>query len=777
MKRFEAWWSEFIDRHRWMVIGIVVLMVFAAASGLRFLTFNNDYRYFFSKENPQLQALEKVEKVYGKDDTLLLAVSPKEGDLFNRETLAAIEELTALAWKIPFSSRVESITNFQHTQARNDDLIVQDLVRDAATLSDKDIQRIKRIALSDPLMLDFLISRSGRATNVNVTIIKPGKSLDESAIVASSVRKIKEDFERKYPHLRVYPCGSIMIDAAFEEATQDDLKNLVPLVFIVLFLIVGFSLRSITGIIAVSSIIIFSVLTALGLAGWFGIPMTTTAAPAPTIILTLCVAESMHVLTTMFEMMRQGMARRKAIVEAVKDNFEPIVYTTLTTAIGFLALNPSDTPPFRDLGNIVAMGMFAALFYALTFLPALMSIVPVRIRPRSEAHGRSFKALSDFIFRYRTPLFWGITIFTMLCSVGMYRIELNDNFGTYVDQRYEFRKAFDFIHQEKLTGLDVISYSLDSGESGGINDPEYLGTLEAFANWARTQSKVVHVHTITDVIKRLNKNLHSDDENYYRIPDNRDLIAQYMLLYTMSLPFGHDLNNQINVDRSAARVGVRMANPSSKDLNEFDVKARDWLMKNAPKRMFTYGAGIAVVFAHISERNIRSMLWSSFLELILISIFMIVATRSFKIGILSLIPNLAPVFVTYGLVGLLLHEVGLTISVIGAIAMGIIVDDTTHFFIRYLRGRRELGLSPSESILYVFKTVGSAVVKTTAALICGFLVLGFSGFKINFHMGTLTSTIMGFALAYEFFLTPTMILKLEETSSMPVLINIRAENA
>jgi predicted RND superfamily exporter protein len=342
---------------------------------------------------------------------------------------------------------------------------------------------------------------------------------------------------------------------------------------------------------------------------------------------------------------------------------------------------------------------------------------------------------------------------------GIIVIDLNDDWVGYFGKRYEIRRASDFVN-ENLSGLYAIEYSLDSGERGGINKPEFLGKVEEFANWYRDQPKVIHVNTITDIVKRLNKNMHGDDENYYRIPQQRNLAAQYLLLYEISIPFGLDLNNQVNVDKSATRMIVGFQKLTTRELLIMEEKSRQWLSEYAPD-MHTYGSGLAPIWAHISYRNIKSMLSASILALISISVILIIALRSFKFGVLSLIPNLSPAFMAFGLWGLVKGQVGLALSVVVAMTLGIVVDDTIHFITKYIRARQVLNINPSGAVRYAFNTVGTALWVTTVALVAGFLVLTFSGYRMNAEMGLLTAITILFALLLDFLFLPTLLMKFE----------------
>jgi len=753
--------GNWVVKRRWWNIVATILIVLTAASGLRFLRFNKDLRVFFSKDNPQLQALEALEVTYGRTDNVSFALAPKDGDVFTGETLRAVEELTRDCWQMPYSSRVDSLTNFQHTWAEQDDLIVEDLVPNAGSLTDADIERIRKIALSEPQLVDLSLSPAGHVTEVNVIILLPGQSNAEVSEVAAFADRVAEDFRKKYPGIEVYLTGGVMFDNAFGEVSRDDLCNLVPFMFLTLLVVIGLALRSFMGTLGSFIIITASTVTGMGLAGWLGISLTPASANAPTIILTLAVADSIHILATVFGQMRSGKSKEEAIVESMRINLQPVFLTSATTVIGFLTMNFSDAPPFRDLGNIVAIGVAAAFLYSIVLLPSLMAVLPLRVKVRAGTRGNPLDILANFVINQRRAIFWSMLVIIVILTAGIWRIELNDQFTKYFDKRYEIRRATDFI-EENLTGWDIIEYSLESGEPGGIHDPEYLRNVEGYANWYRKQAKVVHVSTITNIMKRLNKNMHGNDESYYRIPEQRDLAAQYLLLYEMSLPFGLDLNNQINVDKSATRMVVTLRDATAKELREMDAKARLWLKAKAPESMFTYGSGLSIIWAHISERNINSMLGASFGALLLISAILIFALRQIKLGILSIIPNMLPALMAYGIWGMIVGQVGLGLSVIAAMTLGIVVDDTVHFMSKYLRARREHQMNPSEAVRYSFNTVGTAMWVTTLALVAGFMILTLSGYRVNADMGFMTALTITLALVMDFLFLPTLLMKVEE---------------
>jgi uncharacterized protein len=756
--------GSWIIRFRWLIILSTLLMVFAAASGGRFLGFSTDYRVFFSKDNPQLVAFETLQNTYTKNDNVMFAVEPKNGKVFIRETLAIVEEITQASWKIPHSIRVDSITNFQYTWADGDDLIVQDLVENAHRFTDSQLKKVKSVALAEPLLMGRLITSKSDITGINVTINRPQKSITETPEVATFVREMRDRFQQKYPDVNFYLTGVVFMDNAFNEAGEGDMKSLVPFMYGIVLIIMALSLRTFWGTFTTILIMAFSILTGMGLAGWSGILLTPISANAPTIILTLAVADSIHMLVTLFYEMRHGKSKYEAIQESLRVNHQPVFITSLTTAIGFLSLNFSDSPPFRDLGNIVAVGVMAAYFYSVYFLPAMMAILPLRVKAVSSSHNGFIDALGNWVIHNRNILFWGMIIIIAFLSVQIPRNNIDEKFNEYFDTRYQFRLDNDYV-EEHLTGFESIEYSLGAGESGGISNPEYLKKVDAFADWYRKQPGVMYVGTLTDTMKRLNKNMHGDDPSYYRLPEERDLSAQYLLLYELSLPFGLDLNNQINIDKSSTRFTAILESVSTNHALNLEKSAQKWLKENAPPEMISHGASPLIMFSHIALRNIESMMTGTVLALLLISAILIAVLRSFKLGLISTIPNMVPLIMTFGIWGGLVGEIGLAVSVVAPVALGIIVDDTVHFLSKFRRARVELGKSTEEAVRYSFHTVGTALLLTSVILVCGFLVLTYSGFRMNAQLGFMTTISILCALVADFLFLPALLMKLDRSTT------------
>lgn len=766
---------DFVLTRRWLVVLGSLLLVGLAASGARLLSMSNDYRMFFSEENPQLLAFESLQNTYTKTDNVLFVISPRDGEVFTRQTLSQLEWLTEQAWQIPYNIRVDSITNYQHTSADGDDLEVRNLVEYGEDLSDKQLFDARAIATGEPLLVNRLVNPEGSVTGVNVTIQLPGKSLSEVPEVAAFARDLAAQLEARDANLEVRLTGMVMMNNSFPEQSQNDMKTLYPAMFAIILVIVGVMLRSSGATLATGLMIFLTILATMGLTGWLGIQMSPPTTSVPVVVMTLAVADSVHILVNFLHFLRDGMTRVEAMRESLRINRGPVFLTTLTTAVGFLSLNFSDAPPFRDLGNMAAMGVTIAWLLSMTLLPAMMMLVPVKPRKVNALGERSMLRLAEFVIRRQQLLFWGMLAAIVLLVAQLPRNQLNDVFVEYFDQSIPFRADTDYA-AENLTGIYLVEYSLPAPGEGQVSDPKFLQHVEDFANWFREQPNVMHVNAITDIMKRLNKNLHGDDPEWYRLPDSRELSAQYLLLYEFSLPFGLDLNNQINVKKSATRMTVTLQTMSTEDLLALERAAQAWMEANTPEYFRAAGTSPTIMFAHIGHRNIRSMLEGTMIALVLISAILIVALRDLRVGALSLVPNLVPIATAFGLWGMFVGQIGLALSVVSGMTLGIVVDDTVHFLSKYLRARREKGLGAEDAVRYAFSTVGTALWVTSLVLVLGFGILAFSKFELNAGMGLLTAITIALALLADFLFLPTLLMKFgvrkdETVANRPVADN------
>ncbi|MCA0760402.1 efflux RND transporter permease subunit [Vibrio vulnificus] len=752
----------FSTRFSFWTLIISLIAIVATAMGAKNLYFRGDYNIFFDGSNAQLQAFDEIQTTFAKTDNIALVLAPKSGDVFDQRTLTQIQEMTEQAWQVPYSSRVDSLANYQHTEAVDDDLLVEDLLYQSYPLTAERIAKVRTIAMSEPLLVKALVSEKGDVAVINITMQMPG--VDETAEVNEVVAYVEQmlsHYRAQYPDVTIYKAGIIAMNHSFAMAAQNDSATLVPTMLLVILVFLTLMLRSFLSVLATLVVIIGAIVATLGIVGWAGMFLHVASVNVPTLIMTLAVADCVHVIASMRHFMRQGMPKSQAIHRSVTLNFVPIIITSVTTAIGFLMMNMSDSPVLRDFGNLSALGVMIACVFSVSLLPALLNLLPVRFSAKQKGQSSSsdfMDKLADLVVQRRNVLLpLSIVVIAGGAALIPYN-KVNDESVKYFDTSSEFRQAADFMEQ-RISGMTTMSIAIKTHQSQGIASPEFLAVLGEFTHWLREQPETDHVASLSDIYKRLNKNMHGDDNAYYALPAERKLAAQYLLLYEMSLPFGLDLNNQVNVDKSSVKLQLTVKNLGSVELVALEERIYQWFASHAPQYQVV-ASSPSLMFAHIGETNMASMLSTLPITLILISALMIFALRSWRLGMISLVPNIAPAVIGFGLWALISGEINLGLSVVVTLTLGIVVDDAVHFLAKYQHARKA-GQNAEQAVRYAFHTVGRALWITTVVLVAGFSVLAMSQFRLNSDMGQLSAIVIFVALVIDFVLLPSLLMRFD----------------
>jgi predicted RND superfamily exporter protein len=751
-------WLDFSVNRPKTVLIIGFMLIIATTFGAKNLYFRGDYKVFFEETNPQRMAFEQMQKTFSKNDGASIIIAPKSGNVFNLQTLSLIHEMTEDAEQTPLSIRIDSLTNFQHTWAEDDDMIVEDLVYDLADLDENRFEYIRTIALNEPNLLNRIISPKGDVAVINVSVNLPdGDQTAEVDEITASIKALTDKYKTKYPEHDFYHTGVVLMNFSFADFAKKDFSTIVPLMFLTVILIMWLLLKTAVGTFSTVVVIASSIAATMGVAGWFGMFMSSATVNVPTMVMTLAVADCIHVISTMLYGMRLGKDKKEALRYSLSLNKAPIFITSATTGVGFLTLNFAAVPILADLGNLTAIGVIFACVLSLTVLPALIMVLPIKQLPKQLSNNKLnyTEKFGEWVIRHHKRILPFTLVVTVVAIGFSFKNHLNDVPTAYFDKSTDFRQSTDF-QQQHLSGMTNLDFTIFTDQDSGINKPESLQQIEAFSQWLRIQPEIDHVSTITDTFKRLNKNMHGDDPNYYQLPDDRELAAQYLLLYEMSLPYGLDLTNQLDMNKSATRVMTMVKNVGSKELTALETKAQQWFTVNAPNLRLT-AASPGLMFAHIGEANMASMLEGTLVALILISGLLVFALKSFKMGVISLLPNLLPAGIGFGIWGIYSGEVNLGLSIVLSMTLGIIVDDTVHFLSKY-RHARVSGNDAEQSVRYAFASVGRALWITTLVLATGFSILMLSPFALNSEMGMLTSIIIVVALAVDFLFLPPFLM-------------------
>lgn len=754
-------WEFVTQRYRLTTFLSMMVLILVAAGAAR-LTFTPDFRTYFSDDNPQLQSFEALEDAFNKRDNVSLILSPVNGDIYDPRFLALVVELTELAWQTPYSRRVDSLSNHQHLQATVEGLSASDLIDEGVLADEQALRAVRDYASEEETLLHSIVSPDGKATAINVTLTLPADNVKATGEVVTWLREqLAPIQEANKDKATIQLFGSAVINLALEEAVAGDLALLIPVSTLLMYVLLVILLRSWTGMLITMSVITLSIVAVFGLAGWAGGALTPVAGIIPNMVMIIAVADCVHLLVSFYHYLSEGQERREAVVSALRINFKPMLITSVTTAIGLLCLNFSEAPPYRALGNMAASGALIAFLLTITLAPALMCWLPPG-RKSSQGHGSArlypvMQKLADMIIarRYLTLAISAAVV--VLCASLISQNKMYERWYVYYDDSFAVRKAMEFS-DEHLSGINFIQYRIDGVGPGTINDPEYLQQLDQLVAWIETQPGVTNVDSIVPSLRRVHRLLNTGSEDDSRLPESRERAAQNLLLYEMSLPFGLGTDEYLNIDRSAARIGVFVHKTDSRTLLALDETIRRWAEGNTPVLSLSEGTGLDMVFAHISDRNMISLLQGTAIALVLISLLLAPVVRSWRIGVVSLVPNLVPALVAYGIWGITVGYVDLGLSVVACMSLGLVVDDTIHFLSKYVLARRELGKSPEDAIRYAFGTVGTAMLVTTVVLAAGFAILVLSPFSPTWGMGGLLSLTIVAALVFDFLLLPPLLL-------------------
>lgn len=762
--------------HPWWTLLSVLLLFGMFAQNVVHIQPSISYQDMLGKDHPKLIDYEHIQREYTRDDNLLVLFEARDGNAFDADALSAMRNLTEQLWQTPYSVRVDSITNFQHSYAQGDDLIVGDLVPAQGNPDGRKPKQVRSIAMNEPLLMNRATNRAGNVVAASVSFAFPNQDASEKLEAYAYVIQLTERMEQAHPQLQSYVSGLVALDATVMEISQRETGLFLLLVMVVVIVLLALFMRALAPVVISIVVCLFSITMAMALSGFMGWKLTPFTASVPMIILIIAVADCVHVITTyLHQLGRQG-EKLSALRQALQGNLRPVAITSITTAIGFLTLNFSESDAIHALGNEVAFGVMAAFVFSISLLPAALSLLPApNRRPVQLARGaRNGVRMARFVSSYRLPILVAAALMVTGLCLSIPKNEINDIIPHYFAESLPWRQANDFAERE-FGGAYTFSWSLRTAEEGGVSDPAFLAKVAQFTAWLRAQPDVVYVNSITDTFKRLNRNMHEEDPAFYRIPNERALASQYLLLYEMSLPFGLDLNNQINLNKSAVRVQATFKTLSTQDILAMERKVKRWLSAHMPELQST-GSGVQLMFAHMMSKDVPSMVFGTTIGLAIISLLLMLAFRSFRIGFISLAPNLVPALLAFGVWGLTVGQIGMGLAMVSGMTVGIIVDDTVHFLYKYLLARRERGLSALAAIEYAYETVGPAILFTTIVLISGFLMMTLlAEFRVNSDMATMTSMVLAFALLFDLLALPALLLTVDGEEDIEPNTNLPQE--
>ncbi len=744
---------DFLQKFRWVIALGVPLMVFLLSANLKHLEMDGSYRIWFGEESKILKDYDNFRATFGNDDAIIISFKDENG-IFTKKALQSIDNITNELWQMKYVARVDSITNYQYVHSiaeEPDDVIVEDFVQNIQSATPKYLASRKDIAINDPLVVDGFISRDGTTTMISARLTpKVNDDSDKSMEIMKLVEEILAP-ERERTGYKYWLNGGPPLNKSFVDIGTNDATTFTPLVLIASMILLFLLFRRVSGALIPIGVVVFTFLTVLAVQVMLGYKLNNFTANLPVFVVAIGIADAVHVYIIWLMFRREGESNENAVLHSMKKNFLPIFLTSLTTAIGFATLTISKVIPVLTLGIATASGAILAFIISIVWMPAVLLILKKEVKTKELEKEDIKKPLGygKFIVKNNKTIIAITTIIFVILSVGLFKVKVDSNTIRYFDESVEIRKSTEFLMQN-LTGPMAYEIVVDSGKQNGIKDPEFLKTVEKFySDFQGKFSDVRHLSSLMDTIKRFNKVLDGKEV----IPDNQNLIAQYLLLYSLSLPQGMEINDKMDIKEQKLRItGQVNIVDTSKDLEMINY-IYDWWEKTPYDGTVQ---GQTAMFAYMQSDVTDTLIYSLSLAIILVSIIMLLIFKRFKILWVFILPNILPVMLVVGLMGWIDISIDIGVAIAGAIIIGVAVDDTIHFLVKYFDARKR-GLSMEDTFDEVLRYAGKAILFTTIILSISFSMFAFSTFTPNQNFGIVTASALIIAFIVDLLLLPALL--------------------
>ncbi len=719
------------------------------------------YRGFYSAENIYIKNYKSFVKEFSGDDTVALYFE-SDKTIFNQDTIALLHKLTHELETYPFVIKVTSLTNYVHIHSEEDEIIIQDFIpepEEGAELSNDYLLKRAEIAKTDRIIPGYLMSENQKATTI---ILQLQPSLETTIDYTPTIVKLEElakDLEGKFSYIDLV--GSPLVSYHFKNLSMNDLAVILPLFFLFVALIIYLLFREFSYIWITSLVLILSIVTTFSFSALVGIQYNNIVGAIPIILLAISIADCIHFFSVFNRIKKSGEKGFLATRKALEHVLFPTFLTSFSTCIGFLSLTISEILPIHGLGALGAFGTLWAWILTIFMAAPITSLLEAKYELNNHQYKDekslidhiNFEGLINLLDQFKGYFFISI----ILTSIGFTYIATMNTVDSdplyYIPDDHPFRVATIKMEKE-IGGVQGIELVLDSGSPDGIFDPEFTQKVESLIAWMKNRPPYTKILSYTKTIKQVNQYMEQGDEDAYTLPKLREKMAQLMFFYELGLPMGNSITDSINLNKSKVRVtGMWNLHNSYSILKEFDaVNAK--LTEIGLKGVIR---GKMPIFHNMNNYVVNTFFTSIISAILLISLMMVIIFKSFKIGLISILPNIFPLLWGGGFLMLLGKNIDMGTVVVCAICMGVAVDDTIHFLSAYAKKDRP-DLSTKDVIIATLDDVGVALCSTTVILVAGFLFFILGDFVPNRNLGIMTAFILSTALLMDIVLLPTILL-------------------
>jgi len=744
---------DFLQKFRWFIALGIPIIVLLLASNLKELEMDGSYRIWFEEDSKTLTDYDNFRKTFGNDDSIIITFRDEDG-IFNKKALQSIDNITQKLWEMKYIARVDSITNYQFVHANPqepDDIIVEDFIQDIQKSTPEYLANREEIAINDPLIVDGFISSDGKTTMIAARLTpKVNDDSDKSLEIMKLVREILVP-EIKRTGYRYWLNGGPPLNEAFVVIGTNDATTFTPMIIIASVLLLFLLFRRVSGALIPIGVVIFTFITVLAVQVLLGFKLNNFTANLPVFVVAIGIADAVHIYSIWLMKRKEGAKNKESVLYSMEKNLLPILLTSLTTAIGFATLTISSVVPVFTLGIATASGAVLAFIISIIWMPSILLILKREIKAKVQTGKKESKPMGygRFIVKNDKRIIIITSLLFAIFAIGLFQVKVDSNTIRYFDKSVELRQSTEFV-MNNLTGPMSYEIVIDSHKKDGIKDPLFLKTVEMFyKEYQEKFTDIRHMSSLMDTIKRFNKVVNSKDE----IPDNQNLIAQYLLLYSLSLPQGMEINDKMDINEQKLRVSAQVnIVDTSKDLEMIDYVTNWW--SKTPYSASVQGQ--TAMFAYMQRDITNTLIYSLSLAILLVSIVMLMIFKRFNILWVFILPNILPVVLVVGLMGWIGITIDIGVAIAGAIIIGVAVDDTIHFLVKYFDARKR-GLSMEDTFDDVLRYAGKAILFTTIILSVAFSLFAFSSFTPNQNFGIVTAFALVVALIVDLLLLPALL--------------------
>jgi len=740
---------HFLDNYKGRLFTLISFVVLLCSFWLKDMAFEGSYRIWFATDSKVMKAYDEFRDNFNIDDTFVVAFRDEKG-IFNTKAIDVVLKLTDEISNIDGVKKVDSLSNYQYIHSKEDELNVDDFFEEDVL---GNFGTKEKLALKDRLILHHLISTDGKSTMLAVKLDTQAQNNEEvNLVVMQALEDISKKYKKEYGY-QLAISGMPAVTASLVNVAVHDAIYIMPLAVIIVVLFLTLLFRDIVGVFVPAIIILYTFLIVLSMQFILGYKLNNFTVNIPAFITAIAIADSLHLLLSWRFYKQENHPNKEAVYLAVKNNFMPIALTSFTTATGFATLGLSDIVPIATLGYAITGGAILAFLLSISLAPALLLYVSESYQPKriTFIDLTSLKGYGSFIRKFDKVIVISFVILVTFLGYGLKYVNVDNNSMKYFDKTTVVRSGSDFI-EKYITGSMTYEIIIDSHDVDGIKQPKLLNTVTKFEKaFLERYKNVTFATSIKDIIQRMHTVL--SQEHNLSLPQDSNLIAQYLLLYSMSIPQDMSINDQIDMDYQRLRLTIN----SNTQTTSKDVEMMGWI-KQWWQANTLYSAdvqGETAIFSYMQESVIQTLLISIMWTLIIITMAMLLIFKRPKMLWIFVLPNVAPLLLVAGVMGYLDISIDIGVVISASVILGIAVDDTIHFFSKYFQARETMGFE--ESIDYVVKHSGNAMILTTAILSLTFLVFLVSSFIPNNHFSLVTVIALNLALVLDLVLLPALL--------------------